>query len=97
MTEKEVKYINTWEKNIEKGKNTFLIKFTIFWTLWMAISTPLLMMLFDFEFSLNYLISQFSLTKTIIMSLPQVIVGFFFSQAIWRYSIKKYNKLINKD
>ena len=97
MTEKEEKYINTWKRNIEKGKIIYIFKFTIFWTFWMAFFTPLLMMLFDLNFSIEYIVSHFSITKVLIMLFIQIIAGVGISFAIWNSSTKKYNKLINKD
>lgn len=95
MTEKEEKHIKYWAKNIERGRNTYIFKYTIFWTLWMAFFTPLLMMIFDLDFSIEYITSHFSFTKTIVMLSIQVIAAISISFAIWNSSTKKYNKLTN--
>jgi len=97
MTEKEEKYINTWKRNIEKGKTLYIIRLTIIWAFFVTLLTPFFKFLIDFSLTKEKLFQVYDFKHLIIQFIVFLLVGILFSLMTWKTGLKKYNKLINKN
>lgn len=87
MKNTDVKFITAWEKHLEKGKLTFVIKNAIFWGIWMF----LVMELFEYFQKINedpktYVSYLFSISYWLLGG-----IGFGF--IMWFIQNRRYKKL----
>ena len=95
MTEKEKKYIETWEK-IEQNKKSYIFKLYSLWFIIYMIIMPVNNLIFKSEISLSNLINQYKGINLLANITGAIIGGIVFLIIFWYMSKKKYIKIINK-
>ena len=95
MMNKEEKYIEQWNKTIEKGKKIYIIKIALFFGIIATILTPAI------EYSINILIeNKFIFDNKYIYGIILrffifILLGIYLANNSWKRGMKKYEIINN--
>ena len=96
MALSQEKFIKLWQNRIAKGRTHFIIKFALLWGGGMIVFMSLFNIIFDGNFTIEALTSQFTnkfYLKLIIFPLAGGILGYI----NWNNGVKRYKQITEKE
>ena len=96
MALSQEKFVALWQKRITKGRTHYIIKFALLWGIGMIIFMSLFNVIFDGNFTIEALTSEFTAKEIYIKLIIFPIAGGILGYINWNNGVKRYNQITNE-
>jgi len=93
MALSQEKFIKLWQNRIAKGRTHFIIKFALLWGGGMIVFMSLFNVIFDGNFTIEALTSEFKTNEIYIKLIIFPIAGAILGYVNWNNGVKRYKQI----